>query len=302
MAAAIDGTPLWNWINERHRIYQKRFEVKADPPWTDDPIFQQYRFCNVFRELDTVTIWIREHIREPLADHPLLWFWLALARNINWPQSLEDIQNFSDTSGYPDYFDPQGVEDVLSTRATAGKKVFGSAYVITNGGQPIPKQEYVAWHVADKLWRSREVVAQLLECARTLQDAWNTLRNYEGFGPFIAYEVVTDLRHTRYLSNAKDIYSWANAGPGAKRGLNRLLGQPAEAPMAPRAALEHMRALCAYANQPAGGDVLGPHIPRPLEMRDIEHSLCEMDKYLRAKTGEGRPKQQFRPGAVYGNT
>jgi hypothetical protein len=30
-----------------------------------------------------------------------------------------------------------------------------------------------------------------------------------------------------------------------------------------------------------------------LEMREVEHSLCEMDKYERAFSGEGRPRAKF---------
>ncbi len=29
----------------------------------------------------------------------------------------------------------------------------------------------------------------------------------------------------------------------------------------------------------------------PLELREIEHSLCEFDKYERVRLGEGKPKQ-----------
>ena len=32
-----------------------------------------------------------------------------------------------------------------------------------------------------------------------------------------------------------------------------------------------------------------------LEMRDIEHSLCEYDKYERARLGQGRPRSRFVP-------
>ena len=38
---------------------------------------------------------------------------------------------------------------------------------------------------------------------------------------------------------------------------------------------------------------LGDHVP-PLEMREIEHSLCEFDKYTRVKNGEGRPRSIYR--------
>ena len=53
---------FWYWINERHQIYLRK---QADPkgwPWTSDPILQEYRFCNVFRELDTVTMAFRKMI------------------------------------------------------------------------------------------------------------------------------------------------------------------------------------------------------------------------------------------------
>jgi hypothetical protein len=33
------------------------------------------------------------------------------------------------------------------------------------------------------------------------------------------------------------------------------------------------------------------------EMRDVEHTLCEADKYWRAESGNGRLKQHFRPAA-----
>ena len=38
----------------------------------------------------------------------------------------------------------------------------------------------------------------------------------------MAYEVVTDLNYTKILQNVDDKMTWANAGPGAVRGLNRI--------------------------------------------------------------------------------
>ncbi|HAT63685.1 MAG TPA: hypothetical protein DCS66_03655, partial [Flavobacteriaceae bacterium] len=75
---------FFDYINERHSIYLKR--QKRDPfPWTEDEILQTFSFCNVFRELDTVTIWLRQNWREPYADHPNLPFAMSMARQINWP-------------------------------------------------------------------------------------------------------------------------------------------------------------------------------------------------------------------------
>ena len=32
----------------------------------------------------------------------------------------------------------------------------------------------------------------------------------------------------------------------------------------------------------------------PFELREIEHSLCEFDKYERIRLGQGRPKQKYK--------
>ena len=85
---ALYARPLWDWITERHRIYLAK-AAGAPPPWTRDRSLQTYRFCNVFRELDKVTVWLRERWREPFAKNEHLWIAMCLARQINWPETLE---------------------------------------------------------------------------------------------------------------------------------------------------------------------------------------------------------------------
>ena len=57
-----DYIPLFYWVAERERI-RVRKESGQPFPWTDDPILATYRFCNVRREDDRVTIWVRTHRR-----------------------------------------------------------------------------------------------------------------------------------------------------------------------------------------------------------------------------------------------
>jgi hypothetical protein len=79
---------LLHWVSERE-IIRVRKEVHKDPPalWTHDPILRDWRFCNVRREDDRVTVWIRKNIRERFAGHEHLWFMLCAARMINWPRT-----------------------------------------------------------------------------------------------------------------------------------------------------------------------------------------------------------------------
>ncbi len=59
---------VFAFVHERHQIYLRR-QAGQPKPWTANPILQQYRFTNVYRELDRVTIWIRENWREPHNRH-----------------------------------------------------------------------------------------------------------------------------------------------------------------------------------------------------------------------------------------
>lgn len=268
-------------------------------PWTDDPVLRDNRFCNVFREDDRVTIWIREHIREPFADHPNLWFMLAIARIINWPPTLDYLIKVP--GAWPvddDNFDPQSIEDVLTGLAADKQKVYTGAYMIRS--EPGSKHRYIAHTVLGRLWGDREKLRPEIEAQDTLQGAWSLLQpdRYVGWGPFMVYEWVTDLRHTRYLRSAQDIYSWANAGPGAIRGLNRLHKRMLGAATPAAQCCIEMQTLLSRANYCWGGEFSKTFLTylddRPrFEMRDIEHSLCEFDKYLRTCSGQGTTRSKY---------
>jgi hypothetical protein len=154
-----------------------------------------------------------------------------------------------------------------------------------------------------------------------LHDVWAWLREFPYLGDFMAYEVVTDLRHTDLLDHAPDIMTWANPGPGAMRGLNRIVGRRLDERIPRELANKEMRMLLEYSTRAAhwpqfrrlshntvearypGGDLMydmvridseGQECWPSWEMRDVEHTLCEFDKYERARLGQGRPRQVLR--------
>lgn len=309
-----------DYMRKRHQVYLDRKAGKPGP-WTDDPILAGGRFCNVFRELDTVTIWVRENIREPFADHEHLWFMLCIARYINWPPTLSYLIKGPD-QGWPSWpgFVPANVTDCLEALAhNGGDKVYTGAYMIRAESDPNKewyswtKHRYIAEIVLGRVWEKRKRFADLLDKPGvTMQRVWAMFQapEFVGWGPFMAYEVVTDLRHTRYLRNAPDIYTWANAGPGAIRGLNRLYGRDLAAKPRPEQTNEEMRQLMVDLNQVGVGswpstsegqrsfsDVFGgPRAydqPPLFEMRDVEHTLCEFDKYERVRLGEGKMRSKY---------
>src|SRR6185369_9375761 len=98
---------------------------------------QAYRFCNVYREFDTVTQWIAKHWRDPHSGDPDLWFALCVARLVNWPGSLQAV-------GYPVPWSPARFKRVMTARKASGAKTFTSAYIINQavtGGYGMSKSD-----------------------------------------------------------------------------------------------------------------------------------------------------------------
>ena len=287
---------LRDFMLERHKIYTLK-TMGAARPWSRDSILNNYKFTNVYRELDRVTVWIRQHIREPYADHPNLWFMLCIARQINWPPTLTELIDCGKrTWPLDETWDWRASMGLMRAMAKGGHKVYTGAYMLTaNAGgllNKVPgmfdKPEITCKLVLNGVWKDRAKIEPRMHT--TMQEATEVFKDkYTGFGGFMAYEVTCDLRHTRYLRNAPDKLTWAHAGPGALRGLNRLLGKPAKQRpfLSTDAAVDAMQHLLEKIHPD------WPYDP-PLEMREIEHSLCEFDKYERARLGEGRPRSQYR--------
>jgi hypothetical protein len=58
------------FILERLAIWEKKVSG-AEPPYTDDPVLQRYRFCNIFRECDRQTIEFHTMLNSLRDDFPL---------------------------------------------------------------------------------------------------------------------------------------------------------------------------------------------------------------------------------------
>src|SRR5579871_2792213 len=100
---------LTRFVVERESVRVRRALEPHNPPWTLDPILQQYRFTNVRREDDAGTTWIRDHWRVSHRDDSHLWFGMVVARFVNEPDCLEEI-------GWPVPWDRNNFTWVLKNR------------------------------------------------------------------------------------------------------------------------------------------------------------------------------------------
>lgn len=279
------------WVREREAVRIKK-DSGQPHPWTDDPVISKYRFCNVRREDDRVTVWVRENIRERFAGHRYLWFMLCIARQINWPSTLADLIAYpgawpGDLHGRP--FSPERMARRLNAIADSGDKVFTGAYNIT--APPTKgkrKTEWVAEHTLGELWRDRDHIGSLFTQRASLRHVHSQIVKYDCWGSFLAYQAVVDMRFCpSLLAGALDVDTWAAAGPGTIRGLNRISGRSLGYPLKQVQACDEMRALAPLIRKATGVD---------FDFSDVPNIMCETDKYIRVLDGEGAPRAIYVPG------
>lgn len=268
---------LLYWIREREAV--RKAKVAGLPkPWTQDRLLQSYRWCNVSRMDDKVSLELMAGWYDRNASPLTLLVASVLGRLVNWPESLLDA-----TDGSPFRMEHLSrVRRLLKARGERGEKVFTGAYVVP--GVPgknkvdstLDLAEFVSIKATDILKNS-------------LRETWTRLIALDGLGGFLAGQMTADLAYLSAGESWPDRFSWAPVGPGSARGLNRLLGKQKNRAVK-QAQFDHE--LSAYIA------LLKPMIPvihedRRLGAQDYQSTLCEFDKYRRLQLGEGSVRATY---------
>lgn len=274
---------FYYWIRERERI-RKRKEAGKPQPWTNDPILAKYRFCNVHREDDYVTRWIAYHWREPMAvsrrGQEKLWFWMLMARLVNHPPTLFELQQALEGQ----YSEARFIE-VMQARANRKEKCWGSAYIVSTNGHNMPKSRYIAQKVLTPACHAHD--HHKPKRGDTLTTFANRLMELNGVSGFTAGQVVADAKYAdAVLRRADDWHTFAFSGPGSRRGLNRIVGRHPKQSWRENDWLHVLLRLQHRTLSNTGLD---------LHAQDLQNCLCETDKYLRTLLGEGRPRANYTP-------
>jgi hypothetical protein len=278
---------FFEYSRERHQVYLRREAGLPRAEWTNDPVLSSYRFCNIYRELDRNTQVFRDTVRERLRDDPQVLLATIAWRWFNRIETCNKLNYY----GLFDNWNGKVAKEHLTVNHSP--PYVTAAYIIkTPNG--MSKLDGVIWCIDQFANYFKLGIGLNLAQISTLEGMWEWLRQFPYMGDFMAYEVVTDLRYTYLLEDAPDILTWANPGPGAARGLCRVLGRPLDdlnrGSAKDRVVLmDGMRRILAASRNPAFWPAEYP----AWEMREVEHTLCEFDKHQRATLGEGRPKQRY---------
>lgn len=260
---------LIHFINERIRVYQRRADGQR-PPWTKDAALRSYRFTNVYREWDPVSIFINKWLLQAYNPRTVVAR-TTLARYLNEPAALQHL-------GTCEPWEPENTLDLLQRWRASGKRVFNPAYIVSTNGVKMDKLLFVI-DLVNHAFKEAEVVS-----SDTLEEAAETLMYVRGIGSFMAGQIVADLKHTPLLAHAADWMTWCTPGPGSRRGLDKVLRRHV-----PHAYF-HKEARQLYTDIQSKLE-----LPKPLDMQNFQNCLCEFDKWCRVIDGNGRPKQLYRP-------
>lgn len=266
------------WITEREAIRRAK-EAGLPKPWSNDPLFLDWRWCNVRRLDDAVSvILMREWYCDADARTQLVA--ATLGRLINWPEALLDASR-----GNP--FSLELLPEIrarLHMRAARGLKTFTGAYVVA--GHPGKSKIDSVCDVATQVGTESSSIA-----SSSLRETWTKLTSVPLLGSFLSGQIVADIAHLSSGTRWPDRWSWAPVGPGSARGMNRLRGRSFKMPLRQR---QFDDELADYIEQ------ITPHIEliavdRRLCAQDFQSTLCELDKRCRLELREGTVRATY-PG------
>jgi hypothetical protein len=271
------------------------------PPFTDDPILQKYRFCNVYREDDRTTRWCKKYVRDPLLDKPEVLLAVVIFRWFNRITTGEAIfcQTGLTHNGLETAFEHYlrvGKTNVLLHAikhfCKDGPYVTGAYTILGFRGMTklhgvLKAIETFDCHSAPDNWRS--IAKTCLKQLTSLEEVWDWLKDFPYLGGFTAAQIIADLKYTYLLSNAPDWYTFAKSGPGSRRGLNLVYGRPMKQPWRSETEwCEHLIKLRKETRQWfLNAGMVAPHA------QDVQNICCEFSKYEKTRLGEGRPRGIF---------
>ena len=303
---------LYHFIKRRYNIHLKKDVLKKSPPWTSDPVLQEFRFTNIRREHDRETKWLIKNItsNKKLSYEDKLLNCI-LFRLYNKHETSELINMPIEFYGefYGDDWDPEWYRGLFeAAHEEDPKRIFFTGAFITGGLKRalkwyLPKDDPKNSMEMRMLWFMKvliddNVVGKIKAC-KDQKQVFDTLCKYDGLGAFLSYQMFVDMTYIEEFPFSENEFTVA--GPGCRMGLNFLFKD--------RDGMSYEECLF-WLRENLGDlfvDMLGkdwdsrrvfwdlPEEDRCFNVMSLENCFCELSKYIRAKEGTGRPRKKYVP-------
>lgn len=273
----------WTFASRRQAAFEARLAGQSWP-WSDDPILQTFKFCNVYRAADRVSQFMirdvaygadpettpRDRIFQITAFRTFskIATWTALVAELGGAPRIHHLR-----SG-----DFERALDAV--RARSGGLYTGAFILCANKAFGYDEKHRNHAALFNHMFLENACAERVLQ-APSLRDVVELLQRFPLIGPFMAYQIAIDINYSDLIDFSENDYT--QAGPGALRGLKKAFAHPGDySPadiilwMVDRQADEFSRL-----GLPFRG-LFG----RPLHAIDCQGLFCELDKYCREAVPE----------------
>lgn len=266
----------WQTAYERQEIF---FDKYYNRPKTlnTDPIFNKYKFCNVYRACDRVSQFvIKEVIYSSKASAEDTLFRIFLFRLLNkietWQKLEQKLGPISLKNFRPDKY------SYVLEKIKLYQPIYGNAFILCANkafGYDQKHKNHLA--LLEFVFKKQNNLLRLIKSA-SLEKLFNNLVSFPLIGNFMAYQIAIDFNYSEVFDF--DENDFTTAGPGAIRGINKCFMDIGEK------SYEYIIKYMVY-NQDAEFEKRGlkfKHLfGRKLHAIDCQGWFCETDKYCRVK-------------------
>ena len=285
----------WYFACERQNIFWAKLDGKP-APWTNDPILQEYKFCNSYRVNDRVSQYLLKNViynRKKYSDEDMI-FRILLFKLFNKEATWELLlNNFEDIR--LETFNVKKYSSVFENALANGTKIYNNAYIsCANKAFGYDRKHDNHLALLNKMFNEDKIQNKLIKC-KAMEEAFNLIKAYPLIGNFMAYQLVTDINYSEVVNWKEDEFTVA--GPGSLRGIKKCFIDKGK--MSNEDIIRYM-----YEHQEEEFQRLNLHFKRignrPLQLIDCQNIFCELDKYCRQalpelKSNRTKIKKKYTP-------
>ncbi|KAF8918326.1 hypothetical protein CPB85DRAFT_76613 [Mucidula mucida] len=260
--------------------------------WTINKLLQREFFCNTFRILDRTAQYLITEVIEKGSQEPReLLFRTLLFTTFNkiatWELLAEKIPSLTWAT-----YKRKRYEKVLDTAKKSGTSLFSAAYQKQNGFSQQKRNGSTVdmWRhhldIVEEMMGGDVLLNKLRAPNVYLDDIFDFCKDtFWGFGDFNTYQLILNLGYTNLSTHSS--WDFVVLGPGARSCLYKMFGDrilDAEKKEADifQAALRKITRYLPEDLARLGFQFEGIDAEhRAMELADVEHMLCETDKYAR---------------------
>lgn len=286
----------WIFAARRQEIFERRIATKS-APWTDDPILNEFKFCNVYRAADRVSQYLIKSVAYgDVCDSPAdRLFRIVAFRTFSKPSTWNGVIEHLGREPTLEDLESGKFEKALDDVKMEQQGLYTGAFILC-ATKAFGFDEKHRNHVAlfKKMFLEKAAGKRIQEC-ESLEDLVKFLESFPLMGPFMSYQIAIDLNYSDLIDFDENDYT--QAGPGALRGIKKAFFDFGD--YTPADVIKWM-----VDHQASEFDRLGLEFHglwgRQLHSIDCQGLFCELDKYCRKAaphllSNRTRIKTRFQP-------